>query len=748
MTRTFSLSRALCRPGDATGRILAYPGAAALLIAHLVAAPSVRAECHDYSEHLHWIASLPDPGGVMGVAIAGDYAYVAASDSGMYVVDISDPHQPVRAARADTPGSASDIAIGNGYAYIADLFSGLQIIDIRDPIHPVLVAGLDTALPAVSVAVAGPAVYVGEANLPFYGSSRLEVVDATLPAAPEAVAWLMTPSWVWDIALSGNSAYLAIEDRGLMRVDITDPFDPGADGVLDLFGNAQGVTVDGEFVYVGDGPGGLHVVRSREGYPLEWIGAVDTPGSANGLALYGSYLCIADGTEGFSIADLSNPTAPVIVGTHATPWTCWNVAVRGTTAYVADQYSLECFDLAVEPSMVAPLTTVDGVEAVDVATQDTLACIACISQGLKVFSIADPVHPRQLSVVTPPGDQEGVEVRGELAFTANWGGGISITSIADPSQPEILGTASVAGPAWDLDVEGSYAYVAASDLFIVDVSDPTNPAVVSGVQTSPERRARRVDVSGSYAYVTDETTGLAIVDVSVPTAPQLIRTVSISGGAYAVTVRGSHAYVSGKNKRFYVMDVSVPGQAFITGSAQLSVYGMRFAVDDRYVYVASVWAKGLHIVDVGDPAAPRITGELLTMGGGQGIDIANGYVYLADQPYLTVAALHCPSPLSDVPEPEFASPRGEIALSARPSPSHGPVRLAFDLPAGGAPSLSVHDGQGRLVRRLAGIAGSTGEQFIEWDGRDGDGLPVANGAYFARLAAGGRVGSTRIILLR
>jgi hypothetical protein len=478
------------------------------------------------------------------------------------------------------------------------------------------------------------------------------------------------------------------------------------------------------------------------------IGSVATPGAPNGVALYGRYACIADGAHGITIADVSDPTNPVIIGEHPTLWTCWNVAVHGSMAYVTDQYSLECFDLAKEPSMVGPLATIDSIDAVDVAVQDTVACIACLNQGLRIFSVADPLNPRALSAVAPPGVVEGVEVRGDLAYTANWGGGVSITRIANPRAPTLLATVGVNGPAWDLDVEGSFVYVAASDLFVIDVVDPLHPTVVATVRTSPGQRARRVDASGSYVYVTDETTGLVIVDVSTPEAPVLIRTVPIDGGAYTVKVQGDHAYVSGKNDGFFDVDISSPSQAYVAGFVQLRVCGMRLAIDDRYVYVASNWAAGLHIIDVGEPSDPKIVGELLTMTGGQGIDIADGYVYLADQPFLTVAALHCPSPLSGLEDSAVVPAAADLVVSARPNPSSGPIRFAVELGLDEIASLTIHDEAGRCIRRMTGIVGLRGDRFIDWDGCDGGGRPVANGSYYARLRTHDRVGRTRVIVLR
>jgi len=57
----------------------------------------------------------------------GSYAYVADGDSGLQVIDISNPSSPNRVGYYDTPGSAYDVAVKGSYAYVADGSGGLQI---------------------------------------------------------------------------------------------------------------------------------------------------------------------------------------------------------------------------------------------------------------------------------------------------------------------------------------------------------------------------------------------------------------------------------------------------------------------------------------------------------------------------------------------------------------------------------------------------------------------------------------------
>lgn len=91
------------------------------------------------------IGSYDTPGSANDVYVSGDYAYVADWDSGLQIIDISNPASPVPVGSYDTPGSALDVYVLGNYAYVADGWnSGLLIIDVSDPASPVFVGSYET----------------------------------------------------------------------------------------------------------------------------------------------------------------------------------------------------------------------------------------------------------------------------------------------------------------------------------------------------------------------------------------------------------------------------------------------------------------------------------------------------------------------------------------------------------------------------------------------------------------------------
>jgi hypothetical protein len=115
-----------------------------------------------------------------------------------------------------------------------------------------------------------------------------------------------------------------------------------------------------------------------------------------------------------------------------------------------------------------------------------------------------------------------------------------------------------------------------------------------------------------------------------------------------------------------------------------------------------------------------------------------------------------------VPEPPGEEPP---AWDPEPGPQPIPIKHLFflramhDSPAGGAVALAVgldtatpvrvdvYDLLGRRVRSLAERDLPAGVTVLPWDGRDQSGSRVGRGVYFARLVAGPRQLTVRVLVL-
>ena len=110
----------------------------------------------------------PFPGLIPDVAVAGDYAYVANRSTGLRVVDISDPANPVEVGFCDTGFNAWGVAVAGDYAYVANSVAGLRVVDVSDPSNPVEVGFDDNLGNANDVSVVGNIAYVQNTRICFF----------------------------------------------------------------------------------------------------------------------------------------------------------------------------------------------------------------------------------------------------------------------------------------------------------------------------------------------------------------------------------------------------------------------------------------------------------------------------------------------------------------------------------------------------------------------------------------------------
>jgi hypothetical protein len=89
-----------------------------------------------------------------------------------------------------------------------------------------------------------------------------------------------------------------------------------------------------------------------------------------------------------------------------------------------------------------------------------------------------------------------------------------------------------------------------------------------------------------------------------------------------------------------------------------------------------------------------------------------------------------------------------LALAVTPQPSRGDATLAFALFETARVRLDIYDVAGRHVRRVVDAAFAPGAHSVAWDGRGEAGGVAAAGIYFARLEAGGRSVTARVVRVR
>lgn len=242
-------------------------------------------------------------GEVRCIKAVGNYLYIAPRNGGIWIVDISNPSDPVTAGYADeTHGRYYSIAHSGNYIYIVGAWGGLNIFDISDP--------------------TSPSVTVEDWGLDGYGSQPTTLL------------------------VEGNTAYYHVEDTGLRIVDISDPYNPSLVVQTDIpdYGTAKSVDC---LIVCSDDVFGLCTIDVSDSSTPQIIGSYPHDLTDRPIAITGNNVFV--GRENcFQSFDISDPTSPEVLDTlFYTDWSLEgaDISIHQDRAYCTGDY-LKVFDIS------------------------------------------------------------------------------------------------------------------------------------------------------------------------------------------------------------------------------------------------------------------------------------------------------------------------------------------------------------------------------------------------------------------
>jgi len=192
-----------------------------------------------------------------GIALWGDYAFVAGGSTGIAVIDISDPShlsiiksfQPIKwedANAHNADGVAIAVKVVGNYAFFTYDSFGVLAYNIADLINPVPHQGTEMGR-----------------NGRYDAVGYLKLQDAStytndLVAGTDFTEWSGGASGIDAVIVNGKTyIYVAYGNAGAIKIDWTDAANPVLVDHADTAGSATDIVVWNGRVYVADGAGGL-----------------------------------------------------------------------------------------------------------------------------------------------------------------------------------------------------------------------------------------------------------------------------------------------------------------------------------------------------------------------------------------------------------------------------------------------------------------------------------------------------------
>ncbi len=522
---------------------------------------------------------LPFPDIVQGIFVEGSRAYVAAGFSGLHIIDVTNPANPVEVGSYDSPGDAVGVYVVGATAYLADSQSGLRVVNVSNPASPAELSFYDTPGEARGVTVVGSIAYVAD------GASGLRLINVANLASLTEIGFYDTPGEARGVTVFGAIAYVADRFSGLRVVDASNPAKPSEVGFFNTFGEALRVTLLGTTAYVADGFSGLEIVNIANSANPTALGSFNEGGEVRDLVVIGATAYLANKRIGLRMLDVANPASLNKLGIYHSLGALAGIAVANGMAYLADGYSgLQIVNIANpdRPEVVGVFNAPAYVVGVYVV--GTTAYLANYSRGLRIIDASNPANPVEIGFFSPSDTIYGVYVVGNLAYLAG-STGLYIINLVDPANPTQLGFFAASGSS-DVQVIGTTAYVASySGLRLVNVSNPTSPTGLGFYATG--NGAASVVVVGAQAYVTTGYGGLQIINVANPASPFAVGSYDTPDYAAGVRLLGNTAYVADGYSGLRVLNVTNAANPVEIGFYDTPGYAADLALVGNTAYVAS-----------------------------------------------------------------------------------------------------------------------------------------------------------------
>ncbi|MBL9135996.1 MAG: hypothetical protein JNK85_09020 [Verrucomicrobiales bacterium] len=573
------------------------------------------------------VAQVPLEGGASTIVVSGDRAFLAGNrdafkDAEVLVVDVATPSQPKILARMEMGSVVMDMAAAGNLLFVTRnptvLMPGfppqtnpmkggdLQIFDCSNPSNPVLVGEYDMAGLASGISATATHAYV-------MNGTDLDVVEHTggrhLDSAFSAddlvdlgalVVRLKMPSRAFDQWLTGSlsqdtkTALATVDPEG-------SEFESLRGSLLqDLNRILKGISIyeGARFAGIRLRPETQNLLqKDPQGLELQQL---------NRLLMEDAYPSELSRDRGFL------PRVGGLAGIGAS----W-IKVAGSIAYVSGTSGFQAVDV-VDPARPLVWGKCEGGGEFSVGA--TVAAMAGGEGGVQIIDLTNAHAPRLAGNFFTSRSTQRVAVFGQHAFTVDWLTGLEVVDISNRHQPYRVGGIFQNGT-FTVALAPGWAYVGARDaIHAIDVGDPSEPRRAS-VFESPGL-IDDLAISGSRLYAAAEDAGLLTLDISNPAQPGFLHRLPLAGIAHRIKAAGSRIYVASflmsGGGVLQVIDGSDPARPQQVGIHPVSnnPVGMELAGNHLLLMQGGV----LEVIDVSDPKLPILRGTLAT--GGIGADIA------------------------------------------------------------------------------------------------------------------------------
>ena len=662
VTGSSGLAKAIDNEGD-----LIYVGAGSQLF--ILDAEDVLDE---QAEKPIWQAALTVPGSIDQIAIHKVtsnkiFAYLSLGANGFGIADVSQPNAPKYVSTLAQIGPSNrfffDKNEDEDHVYIAGAQGGWHIINIENESSPIVLSSQLVNFPVACVYVHRKKAYVVTKPDGLGQTSELFIYDVTQKTSPtlQSVKVDIEESVQDSVKLNGLAqrivvrrldnqktlAYVALGKRGLHILNVTDIKNIIVNQNLTGITEAIDIALDeNNWLYVSDEYIGLHVFEDAKNLdtignysPSNFISRPTVAFSVSSTSKRAD-LYVVDGLNHAMVLkqDLESKTPWQLIGNWRTVGVVesaifFRTDSKGTIATANGQNGVSLF--TVESNNIKSgdvkssnqfRTFVDVGSSVSSLTYNQMnGLLYILSSNL---TLIDPKQNNKILHQLPlaKSAKSLIFVPSSLVTTSSTLTYLStdlleVYDFDTPTTPQLITTVPISN------IEDQFLFqledktliclaCGADGLKVLDVTQPTQPNVISTYQTVADGFSRTVEVVDQIAFVSDSYGGLWIVDLAEPAQPTEITRLRTDSVVQDLTINGEFVFLATATRGIQVVDASILHSPkivknYLTLGSALSIFEIpRISNSDIQQILVGDASNGAQIlsVDLLVPRSPIITG--------------------------------------------------------------------------------------------------------------------------------------------
>ena len=183
-----------------------------------------------------------------GICVDGNYAYVAAGDSGLWVYDVTNPAAMNRIASLNLGADLREVWKSGNHVYLTGPFEKrLWTVNVATPANPVLAD-------SISLSVSGEDVHINGSTVVVSGPEGLAFVNASQPSSLSVISTFKPSGDPYAAWFDGEYAYTAAKITGEGKSFISVVEGPEGPGEVasssSISGTPADIVYDGNFCYI------------------------------------------------------------------------------------------------------------------------------------------------------------------------------------------------------------------------------------------------------------------------------------------------------------------------------------------------------------------------------------------------------------------------------------------------------------------------------------------------------------------